>query len=173
MILDQVNVNCIALTLLTRILINKMKKRTQKSLIVNVSSVAGEKPSPYYQVYNGTKAYVTAFSQALREELRNTTKINLACFQPGFIQTQMIGFEKNDAMFSITTEEAAEGFFRVVGKQETFHGHWKHIISGWVMKTTTMIFPKKNSVLDSIENKVVTQIYQQITSKISTFDKNK
>ncbi|MDQ3917039.1 MAG: SDR family NAD(P)-dependent oxidoreductase, partial [Acidobacteriota bacterium] len=38
--------------------------------IVNVSSMAGFQPIPYAALYSATKAFLTTFSMALREELR-------------------------------------------------------------------------------------------------------
>lgn len=40
--------------------------------IINVSSMAGFQPVPYAALYSATKAFLTTFSMALREELRST-----------------------------------------------------------------------------------------------------
>ena len=40
--------------------------------VVNVSSMAGFQPIPYAALYSATKAFLTTFSMALREELRPT-----------------------------------------------------------------------------------------------------
>jgi len=40
--------------------------------IINVSSMAGFQPVPYATLYSATKAFLTTFSMALREELRST-----------------------------------------------------------------------------------------------------
>ncbi len=62
-----VDVNCRALTAITALTLPYMAKG---SGILNVSSIASFAPTPRMTVYSATKAYVAAFSKALREELR-------------------------------------------------------------------------------------------------------
>lgn len=53
--------------------------------IINVSSMAGFQPVPYAALYSATKAFLTTFSMALREELRATgVKVVTVC--PGRLQ---------------------------------------------------------------------------------------
>ena len=48
--------------------------------IINVSSIAGFQPIPYAALYSATKAFLTTFSMALREELRPTgVKVVTVC----------------------------------------------------------------------------------------------
>jgi short-subunit dehydrogenase len=48
--------------------------------IINVSSLAGFQPVPYAAMYSATKAFLTTFSMALREELRPTgVKVVTVC----------------------------------------------------------------------------------------------
>ena len=47
-----------------------LKNRARRLEIVNVSSVSGLCPMPYFAIYSATKGALTSFSVALREELR-------------------------------------------------------------------------------------------------------
>src|SRR5207302_187838 len=55
---------------LTYSLLPKMLERRQKG-IINISSTAGFQPVPFASVYSATKAFLTAFSLALEQELRS------------------------------------------------------------------------------------------------------
>jgi short-subunit dehydrogenase len=57
----------------------------QRGGIINVSSLAGFQPIPFAALYSATKAFLTTFSMALREELRPTgVKVVTVC--PGRLQ---------------------------------------------------------------------------------------
>ncbi len=81
-----IQVNVRALTILCRRLGEKMAER-RHGAILNVSSFAAIAPIPRYAVYSGAKAYVIAFSQALRHELaKKNVKVCVLC--PGFTRTE-------------------------------------------------------------------------------------
>ena len=64
--------NVIALTMLTREFLPELKLR-KNAHILNVSSFGGFYPMPFKSVYAASKSYVTTFSEALHEELKNTS----------------------------------------------------------------------------------------------------
>ena len=64
--------NVITLTLLTREFLPELK-RQRNARILNVSSFGGFYPMPFKAVYAASKSYVTTFSEALHEELKNTS----------------------------------------------------------------------------------------------------
>lgn len=64
-------VNIVALTHLTKLLLPGMIKR-RSGKILNVSSIAAFVPGPGMALYYATKAYVQSFSEALAEELAGT-----------------------------------------------------------------------------------------------------
>lgn len=81
-----IQVNVRALTILCRRLGESMAER-RCGAILNVSSFAAIAPIPRYAVYSGAKAYVIAFSQALRHELaKKNVKVCVLC--PGFTRTE-------------------------------------------------------------------------------------
>src|SRR6266571_2763903 len=79
-------VNVVALTLLTRRLLPQMIAR-KRGAILNVSSSAGFLPIPGMAVYAASKAYTNSFSEALRAELRGTG-LTVSALCPGPVHTE-------------------------------------------------------------------------------------
>jgi uncharacterized protein len=69
--LEMIRLHDLAAVELTYELLPSMIERRQGG-IVNVSSMAGFQPIPYAALYSATKAFLTTFSMALREELRQS-----------------------------------------------------------------------------------------------------
>lgn len=82
--LGMIDVNIRALTALTHISLEFMKKGSK---IINMASVAGFMPQPYFAVYAATKAYVVSFSRALRAELKEKG-IRVLTVCPGPVETE-------------------------------------------------------------------------------------
>jgi NADP-dependent 3-hydroxy acid dehydrogenase YdfG len=57
--------------------------------IVNVGSVAGRVARPTFAAYNASKWAVTAFTEALRQELA-TEGIRVSVVQPGAVDTELL-----------------------------------------------------------------------------------
>lgn len=84
-----IRLNVLALARLTRAALPAMLARGHGG-IVNVSSVAGFSPSPSFATYNGTKAFVTMFTEALALEVKGTgVRVQALC--PGLTHT---GFQE-------------------------------------------------------------------------------
>ncbi|HWY52458.1 MAG TPA: SDR family oxidoreductase [Chthoniobacterales bacterium] len=81
-----IQVNVVALTLLTRRLLPQMIGR-KRGAILNVSSSAGFLPIPGMGVYAASKAYVNSFSEALRAEL-HCTGVTVTTLCPGPVHTE-------------------------------------------------------------------------------------
>jgi short-subunit dehydrogenase len=87
--LEQIlSVNMAALTMLTRRLVPGMISR-KRGAILNVSSSAGFLPIAGFAVYAATKSYVTAFSEALRAEVRGKG-VNVCALCPGPVHTEFM-----------------------------------------------------------------------------------
>lgn len=81
---ELINLNILALTLLTKGLLPQIKKNSGR--ILNVGSVASFLPGPFMNTYFASKAYVLSFSIALREEVAKQG-ISVSCLCPGPTQT--------------------------------------------------------------------------------------
>ena len=81
-------VNMVALVELTHLYLPGMVERGRGRLL-HVSSTAGFMPGPLQAVYYATKAFVTSFSQAIAEELRDTGVTSTALC-PGAVATGFV-----------------------------------------------------------------------------------
>jgi len=86
--LDMIQLNVVALTQLTKLLLPPMVKRG-RGRILNVASTASFQPGPLMAVYYATKAYVLSFSEALAEELRKTG-VTVTALCPGPTETGFV-----------------------------------------------------------------------------------
>jgi len=91
--LDMIQVNVVALTVLTRLVLPRMVSQ-RRGRILNVGSTAGFAPGPLMAVYYATKAYVISFSEAIDNELRGTG-ITVTALCPGPTRT---GFAQESGM---------------------------------------------------------------------------
>jgi hypothetical protein len=83
---EQIQVNVLALTALTRAFLPRMIAQ-KRGAILNVSSSAGFLPLPGIAAYAATKAYVTSFSEAIRAETRGCG-ITVTALCPGPVHTE-------------------------------------------------------------------------------------
>jgi len=81
-----IQVNVSSLTVLARLFGAEMARRGE-GWILNNASFAAIQPVPSYSVYSGTKAYVLAFSQALRQDLR-PLGVRVSALCPGFFRSE-------------------------------------------------------------------------------------
>ena len=64
-------------------------RRRPEAVIVNISSIFAMISVPTQSIYNAAKAAVRAFSDALREELRDSP-VRVLCVHPGGIRTRIV-----------------------------------------------------------------------------------
>lgn len=84
--LAMIQLNVICLSALTRLFLPDFVKKNSGK-ILNLSSIASLMPGPFQAVYFATKAYVSSFSNALAEELRDTN-ITVTAVLPGATETE-------------------------------------------------------------------------------------
>ncbi|WP_096391060.1 SDR family NAD(P)-dependent oxidoreductase [Halopenitus persicus] len=84
---DLIRTNVVTLTNLTRRFVAPMVERGA-GRILNVSSVAGELPSPPFGVYAATKGYVSTLSTVLARQLE-PAGITVTVLVPGWTDTEM------------------------------------------------------------------------------------
>ena len=90
--LDIINLNVSSLVVLTKLFLKEMLDRNSGK-ILNLASIASKTPGPWQSVYHGTKAFVLSFSEAIREELKDTD-ISVTALMPGVTDTYF--FNKAD-----------------------------------------------------------------------------
>jgi len=83
--LEMIQVNVVALTQLTKLLLPAMVAR-RRGAIMNVASTAAFQPGPLMAVYYATKAYVLSFSEAIADELRDSG-VTVTALCPGPTET--------------------------------------------------------------------------------------
>ena len=88
-----IQVNVMALTMLTKLLLPPMLQR-RHGRIMNVASTAAFQPGPLMAVYYASKAYVLSFSEALSNETAGTG-VTVTCLCPGPTRT---GFQERAQM---------------------------------------------------------------------------
>lgn len=93
--IQQIEINVVALTALTHVLLPGMIERASGA-ILNVASTAGFQPMPRQAVYAATKAYVLSFSQGLAQELRGSG-VSVTALCPGPTRTEFFG-DKQEAL---------------------------------------------------------------------------
>lgn len=91
--LAMIQVNIVALTHLTKLVVPQMVARKQ-GRVLNVASTAAFQPGPLMAVYYATKAYVLSFSEALANELAGSG-VTVTALCPGATRT---GFQARAQM---------------------------------------------------------------------------
>lgn len=94
--LDMLQVNIVALTRLTRLLLPGMLDR-RRGGVLNVGSVAGFVPGPGWSIYSATKAYVVSFTEALAGEVHGRG-VTITCLAPGATETGFAHEAKADSL---------------------------------------------------------------------------
>lgn len=83
---DAIALNVLALVRLTHAALGPMVARDAGG-VINISSLSAYQPVPLNATYGATKAFVSSFSNAVREELRGTN-VKLMVVAPGFTHTE-------------------------------------------------------------------------------------
>jgi short-subunit dehydrogenase len=83
--LDIIQLNVASLVTLTKLFLKDMVAKG-KGKILNLSSMASKSPGPWQAVYHGTKAFVQSFTEAVREEVKESG-VTLTALLPGITDT--------------------------------------------------------------------------------------
>ncbi|KAL2358652.1 putative short chain dehydrogenase/reductase [Cryomyces antarcticus] len=127
-----IDVNLRFPTQLTRALLPILTKNSP-ALIINIGSLSSIFQIPYGVIYSGAKAYVSAFSGALRAEMRAEKKdVEVLTVQVGMTST---GTNKVPVNFMTPSARTlARGALQRVGcGQPIAFGHWPHHFTSFVM----------------------------------------
>jgi short-subunit dehydrogenase len=128
-------INEVPQVILTKKVLPKLLKRTSKSAVISLSSIASVKPLPFFSVYSATKNFNKFFMLSVEKEY---PQIDFLTVMPGYVSTQMTHNEKpvGDVL---SKETAVKCYLNDLGVKNTTFGHWKHAVQGyfygWVNET--------------------------------------
>ena len=127
--------------LLQKALAGMVARGSGKVLVTG--SIAGYMPGSFNAVYNGTKAFIDNFTDALRNELKDSEGVSLTTLMPGPTETEF--FERADLMDTKVGQREKDDPAKVArdGWDAMMKGE-AHIVSGWknkVQKTMANVTP--------------------------------
>jgi short-subunit dehydrogenase len=97
--------------------------------ILFTGSIAGFMPGTFQAVYNGTKAFVDSFAEALRHELKDSGVV-VTTLMPGATETEF--FERADMMDTkVGSEKKADPADVAKDGWEAMKSGDGHVVSGW------------------------------------------
>lgn len=132
-ILDEVELNCVAVTHLARAFLPAMLERGYGA-VINIASTAGFQPWPTMSVYGATKAYVRSFSHALWSETRDTgVRVLSVC--PGPTDTDWMATAGSPGMLPRrrSPEQVVQSTFRALNR----HAH--EVVDGPLNQVTSFL----------------------------------
>ncbi|MFO7907530.1 MAG: SDR family NAD(P)-dependent oxidoreductase [Pirellulaceae bacterium] len=94
-----ITTNLSSIVALTECFVKYFSQQPQGGGLLLVSSLASFLPLPYQALYGASKAFVTSFAHALREEIRETN-VSITVFAPGGIATEMLEYSGLDKRFN-------------------------------------------------------------------------
>ena len=113
------NVNVVAYSHLTSLVLGPMKKENS-GRIINVGSVVAFTPLPYFTIYNSTKSAVYGLNRSLRYELKNSavssTIVLPARMKTGFAKVAYDCYEKDGKTVCIESFNKAAGDPAIVAR---------------------------------------------------------
>jgi len=123
--------NTLATSLITRALLPRLAARTQRSAIINISSISGVLPLPRQQIYGATKSFISFFSRGLASEYPN---LDILSVQPGLAHHAK-GAEENHKDCPVARpDEVVRTSLKALGNYDHTCGHWKHESQSWLMR---------------------------------------
>jgi uncharacterized protein len=99
--LDIIHLNISSLVILTKNFLRDMVERGEGK-ILNLASVASKIPGPLQSVYHATKAFVLSFTEAIRNEVKDTG-VTITALMPGATATDF--FNKADMLDAKNVKE--------------------------------------------------------------------
>jgi len=127
---DLVIMNALSHALITRAFLPQLTTRSQKSAIINVSSLSSLHPIPHQQVYAASKTFIDYLSRGLVHEHPN---LDILSLKPELVDTKLAKDMPKDFMTAVP-EQVAKAALSRLGKTDETHGYWLHRYQGWVMR---------------------------------------
>lgn len=104
-----IDLNIASLVILTKLFLQDMVSRGS-GRIMNLSSIASKAPGPWQSVYHGTKAFVQSFTEAIRNEVKDSG-VTLTALLPGATATEFFekaGMEKSKIVQESKLDDPAD-----------------------------------------------------------------
>jgi short-subunit dehydrogenase len=140
-LLSMVNVNCASVLIMYNILLKKLREQDNRSLIIDVSSLLGDVGYIHNMIaYQATKAFVTRFSEKIRDQLEMENrvkrypvyKIDIMTLKPSRFKSEM------NPIDSLNLEKPENvvycSLMNVCNKNFENHGTFKHELFSVMMK---------------------------------------
>ena len=131
--LNLIQLNIVSVVHLTKRLLPEFVLRNEGRILIT-SSIAAEMPGPYYAVYAASKSFVQSFTEAIREELKDT-EIVITALQPGptdtnfFARADMLDTKAGKDKKDDPKEVAQDGFDALMsGKDHVVAGSLKNAV---------------------------------------------
>lgn len=122
-----ININLMSNLILTKYIMQKMKNRKDKSLIVSIGSDLIHFNPPFLQIYNATKSFMHSLSKSLEKE---TDKIDYTHILPGPLETSL---NPRKIMFKVEADDYANSSINHFGNYSESYGHYKHLIKNLIL----------------------------------------
>ena len=117
--------------LLQKVLKEMVARDDGKVLITG--SIAGFMPGSFQAVYNGTKAFIDSFADAIRDELKESKGVTITTLMPGATETEF--FDRADMMDTKVGTAKKDDAGKVARDGwNTMMDGGAHIVSGWKNK---------------------------------------
>jgi len=109
-----------------------MAARNSGKLLVT-GSIAGFIPGTFQAVYNGSKAFIDSFTDAIRNEVKDADGVTITNLMPGPTETEF--FDRADLLDTSVGQQKKDDPAKVAqdGWDALMAGH-AHIVSGWKNK---------------------------------------
>ena len=101
--------------------------------VLITGSIAGFMPGSFNAVYNGTKAFIDSFADAVRNEIKESEGVSITTLMPGPTETEF--FDRADMLDTKVGTQKKDDAAKVAqdGWDAMMAGHG-HIVSGWKNK---------------------------------------
>ena len=122
--IDQImNVNVISMTYLTHAALPYLLRRSKKSLLVFISSMAADVIPPFMTMYSASKSYVRCFAETLAREMRE--RIDITVISPGGVLTRL---HPSRMILDIDLKSVGPHYLSHFGRDVVSCGHPKHLL---------------------------------------------
>lgn len=131
-LVESVNINMMAVMMLTYVVLPQMIKR-KRGLVINMSSISAFYPLPLMAVYSASKVFVDWFSMALDVEYRSQG-IEVQSLIPSYISTNLVRFSNFLSRPSFIVPDAhrfVSSALDTVSYSKRTTGFWSHGLQYW------------------------------------------